>query len=181
MKSPTLIIILTCLALFGTVQSSLQQLGVTTTTITTVTASLVSGTLKAWSVTITTSEFSSNSTNSKSHLNFTTSFLKPSSFITPTFTNTTAPAGTTVARTTNLSTSYSTSTAAYQPIDYWDLSLSTGVVAAILLVASELLSPYYGRARFVLSRKRLRMVGLVVALIFLGTLVYGIYEIVVRR
>ena len=63
---------------------------------------------------------------------------------------------------------------------FWDLSLWAAIVAMILLVTSELLSPYYGRTGIVLNRKRLRVVALAVALIFLGTVAYGIYEIVAK-
>lgn len=66
------------------------------------------------------------------------------------------------------------------PLGFWDLSLWTAVVAIILLVTSELLSPYYGRTGILINRKRLRAVALVVALIFLGTVAYRIYEIVTR-
>ena len=66
------------------------------------------------------------------------------------------------------------------PLGFWDLSLWTAIVAIILLVTSELLSPYYGRTGILINRKRLRAVALVVALIFLGTVAYRIYEIVTR-
>jgi hypothetical protein len=65
-------------------------------------------------------------------------------------------------------------------LGFWDLSLWAAIVAMILLVTSELLSPYYGRTGIVLNRKRLRVVALAVALIFLGTVAYGIYEIVAK-
>ena len=64
------------------------------------------------------------------------------------------------------------------PLGFWDLSLWTAVVAIILLITSELLSPYYGRTGILINRKRLRAVALVVALIFLGTVAYRIYQIV---
>jgi hypothetical protein len=66
------------------------------------------------------------------------------------------------------------------PLGFWDLSLWTAIIAIILLVTSELLSPYYGRTGILLNRKRLRAVALIVALIFLGTVAYRIYEIVTR-
>ena len=66
------------------------------------------------------------------------------------------------------------------PLGFWDLSLWTAIVAIILLVTSELLSPYYGRTGILINRKRLRAVALIVALIFLGTVAYRIYEIVTR-
>jgi hypothetical protein len=64
------------------------------------------------------------------------------------------------------------------PLGLWDLSLWTAITAIILLATSELLSPYYGRTRLMINRRRLRIVALVVALIFLATVAYRIYGIV---
>jgi hypothetical protein len=66
------------------------------------------------------------------------------------------------------------------PLGFWDLSLWTAVTAIILLATSELLSPYYGRTRLMINKRRLRIVALVVALIFLATVAYRIYEIVAK-
>jgi hypothetical protein len=65
------------------------------------------------------------------------------------------------------------------PLGFWDLSLWTAITAIILLATSELLSPYYGRTRLMINRKRLRIVALVVALVFLATVAYRIYGIVI--
>ena len=64
------------------------------------------------------------------------------------------------------------------PLGLWDLSLWTAITAIILLATSELLSPYYGRTRLMINRRRLRIVALLVALIFLATVAYRIYGIV---
>ena len=66
------------------------------------------------------------------------------------------------------------------PLGFWDLSLWAAVTAIILLATSELLSPYYGRTRLMINKKRLRIVALVVALIFLASVAYRIYEIVAK-
>jgi hypothetical protein len=66
------------------------------------------------------------------------------------------------------------------PLGFWDLSLWAAIVAIILLVTSELLSPYYGRTGIVINRQRLRLVALGLALIFLGTVAYRIYQIVIK-
>jgi hypothetical protein len=66
------------------------------------------------------------------------------------------------------------------PLGFWDLSLWTAVMAIILLATSELLSPYYGRTRLMINKKRLRTVSLIVAFIFLATVAYRIYEIVTK-
>jgi hypothetical protein len=64
------------------------------------------------------------------------------------------------------------------PLGLWDLSLLSATATILLLTASELLSPYYGRTRLVINRKRLRIVALIVALIFLAIVTYRIYGIV---
>jgi len=66
------------------------------------------------------------------------------------------------------------------PLGLWDISLWTAVVAIILLITSELLSPYYGRTGILINRKRLRYIALAVAFIFLGTVTYRIYEILLK-
>jgi len=66
------------------------------------------------------------------------------------------------------------------PLGFWDLSLWTAIIAIILLATSELLSPYYGRTGLLINKKRLRAVALVVALIFLATVTYRIYEIITK-
>jgi hypothetical protein len=65
------------------------------------------------------------------------------------------------------------------PLGFWDLSLWTAVVAIILLVTSELLSPYYGKTGIMINRHRLRLVALLVAFLFLGTVAYRVYQIVI--
>ncbi len=64
------------------------------------------------------------------------------------------------------------------PLTLWDLSLWTAITAIILLATSELLSPYYGRTRLMINKRRLRIVALLVALIFLASVAYRIYGIV---
>lgn len=66
------------------------------------------------------------------------------------------------------------------PLGFWDLSLWTAITAIILLATSELLSPYYDRTGIIMNRKRFRIVALIVALIFLATVTYRIYEIVTK-
>ncbi len=60
----------------------------------------------------------------------------------------------------------------------WDLSLFTAIVAIILSVTSELLSPDYGRTGILIDRKRLDTVVLIVTIIFISTVAYRIYVIV---
>jgi hypothetical protein len=64
------------------------------------------------------------------------------------------------------------------PLGFWDLSLWTAVIAIILLITSELLSPYYGRTGIMINRRRLRLAALIVAFLFLGTVAFRIYQII---
>jgi len=66
------------------------------------------------------------------------------------------------------------------PLSLWDISLWTAITAIILLATSELLSPYYGRTRLMINKRRLRIVALIVAFIFLATVTYRIYAIVTK-
>jgi len=64
------------------------------------------------------------------------------------------------------------------PLSFWDLSLWLAVTAIILLVTSELLSPYYGRTSIIVNKKRLRMVALSLGILFMLTVVIRVYEII---
>ena len=63
------------------------------------------------------------------------------------------------------------------PLSFWDLSLWIAVTAIILLVTSELLSPYYGRTSIIVNKKRLRMVALSFGILFMITVFIRVYEI----
>lgn len=57
-------------------------------------------------------------------------------------------------------------------LSLWDISLWMAVTAIILLVTSELLTPYSDRfGDFVIDKTRLRMAALVLALAFMVTVV----------
>jgi hypothetical protein len=53
------------------------------------------------------------------------------------------------------------------PLSFWDVDLLMAVIGIILLVASEMLSPYYGRTNIIINRKRLRNTALTVSVLFL--------------
>jgi len=63
------------------------------------------------------------------------------------------------------------------PLSFWDLSLWIAVTAIILLVTSELLSPYYGRTSIIVNKKRLRMVALSLGILFMITVFIRVSEI----
>jgi len=64
------------------------------------------------------------------------------------------------------------------PLGLWDISLWLAITAIILLITSELLSPYYGRASIYINKKRLRNAALTVSLLFLATVAIRIISIV---
>jgi hypothetical protein len=64
------------------------------------------------------------------------------------------------------------------PLSIWDVSLWLAVTAIILLITSELLSPYYGKTRLLINRKRLRNTAIVTSMLFLATVAIRIYTII---
>ena len=64
------------------------------------------------------------------------------------------------------------------PLTFWDVSLWLAVVAIILLITSELISPYYGRTNLLIEKKNLRTVSLIVGIMFIATVIVRIYGIV---
>jgi hypothetical protein len=65
------------------------------------------------------------------------------------------------------------------PLSFWDMSLFLAVTAIILLITSELLSPYYGKTNLTINRKRLRNVALASSTLFLVTVVIKIVTIII--
>jgi hypothetical protein len=63
------------------------------------------------------------------------------------------------------------------PLSFLDLSLWLAVTAIILLITSEMISPYYGKANIRLDRKRLRNLAFGVAILFLATMAIRIVSI----
>jgi len=64
------------------------------------------------------------------------------------------------------------------PLSFWDISLWLAITAVILLITSELLSPYYGKTDIRISKKILRNVAFGVSILFLATIVIRIISIV---
>lgn len=65
------------------------------------------------------------------------------------------------------------------PLNFQDVSLFLAIIALILLIASELLLPYYGKINILINKKRLRNVAIMVSVFFLITVAIKIYEIIV--
>ena len=54
-------------------------------------------------------------------------------------------------------------------LDFNEISLFFAITAIILLIASELLSPHYGKATVLINKKRLRNTAIVTSTLFLFT------------
>ncbi|TRZ53359.1 MAG: hypothetical protein D4S01_01485 [Dehalococcoidia bacterium] len=65
------------------------------------------------------------------------------------------------------------------PLDLMDITLWLAITAIILLVTSELISPHYGKTNLVIEKKRLRNVALTISTLFLITVLFHIYEILI--
>jgi len=66
------------------------------------------------------------------------------------------------------------------PLSIWDVSLLFAVTAIVLLITSELLSPYYGRVNLKINRKRLRNSALLFSSLFLATVAMRIAAIILN-
>ena len=64
------------------------------------------------------------------------------------------------------------------PLSFLDLSLWLAVTAIILLITSEMISPYYGKTNIRLDRRRLRNLAFGVAMLFLTTMAIRIVSII---
>ena len=64
-------------------------------------------------------------------------------------------------------------------LDFNDISLFFAVTAIVLLVASELLSPHYGKANVLINKKRLRNTAIVTSTLFLFTVAIRILSILI--
>lgn len=65
------------------------------------------------------------------------------------------------------------------PLNTDDVSLLLAITALILIVTSELLSPYYGKINLRLNRRRLRNAALAFSIMFLATVALRIAAIIV--
>ena len=64
------------------------------------------------------------------------------------------------------------------PLTFLDVSLVLAVTAIILLITTELSSPYYGRTNLVINRKKLKTAALIMGIIFLITVAIRIINII---
>jgi len=65
------------------------------------------------------------------------------------------------------------------PLSFWDISLWLAITAIVLLITSELISPYYGKTNLLINKKRLRNVAIIVSTLFLITVAIRIATIII--
>lgn len=66
------------------------------------------------------------------------------------------------------------------PLGFWDISLFLAVTAIILLITSELLSPYYGKVNMLVNKKRLKNVAIAVSTLFIITVAIRIVNVLLN-
>ena len=67
------------------------------------------------------------------------------------------------------------------PLGFWDISLLLAITAIILLITSELLSPYYGKVNILINIKGLRNAAITVSILFLITVAIRIAGIIFNQ
>lgn len=65
------------------------------------------------------------------------------------------------------------------PLSFLDVSLWLAFTAIILLITSELISPFYGKTNLLINKKRLRNVAMIVSALFLITVAIKIATIII--
>jgi len=63
-------------------------------------------------------------------------------------------------------------------LSFSDISLLLATTAIILLITSELLSPYYGKINIQINKKRLKNAALATSTLFLATVIIRIIAII---
>jgi hypothetical protein len=64
------------------------------------------------------------------------------------------------------------------PFSLWDISLVLAVISIVLLITSEILSPYYGTANLKIRKKRLKNAYITTSILFLVTVAIRIATII---
>jgi hypothetical protein len=65
------------------------------------------------------------------------------------------------------------------PLNFWDISLLLAITAIILLITSEMLSPYHGKINIRINRKKLKNAAFAVSILFLATVAIRIISIII--
>jgi len=65
------------------------------------------------------------------------------------------------------------------PLSFWDISLWLALMAIILLITAELISPYYGQTNLNINKRKLKTAALTLGILFLLTVIIRIFEIII--
>jgi len=65
------------------------------------------------------------------------------------------------------------------PLSFWDISLWLALMAIILLITNELISPYYGQTNLNINKRKLKTAALTLGILFLLTVIIRIFEIII--
>ena len=63
------------------------------------------------------------------------------------------------------------------PLSFWDISLWLAITAIVLLITSELISPYYGRMNLPINKRRLKNASISLGVLFIITVAIRIVGI----
>jgi len=66
------------------------------------------------------------------------------------------------------------------PLGFWDVSLLLAITAIILLITSELLSPYYGKVNILVNKKKLKNAAMIASTLFLATVAIRVLGIILN-
>jgi hypothetical protein len=64
------------------------------------------------------------------------------------------------------------------PLSFWDAAMWVAVTAIVLLITAEITSPYYGKTKLIINRKKLKNVALAFAAMFMITVAIRIIGII---
>jgi hypothetical protein len=65
-------------------------------------------------------------------------------------------------------------------LDLIETSLFLAVIAIILLITSEIISPYYGKTGILIEKQRLRKISLITVFIFIITIIIQVYYLLIQ-
>jgi len=66
-------------------------------------------------------------------------------------------------------------------LSFWELSLWLAFTAIILLITTEMLSPYYRKIHISIDKKRLKNVAFLISILFLVTVAMRIISILLTQ
>ena len=63
---------------------------------------------------------------------------------------------------------------------FLEISLLLAIIAIVLLITSEMLSPQYGKVSIFISKRKLKKVTLFISILFLATVAITIFQIMLN-